>query len=472
MKFAWKIFFVSFLIIIISFGTGGFVLIHSVFTTSINSKIQNTCENNGYITASLYAIESNAEIMGYGDTYYNYIAKSFSEQMSNGNSDTKVKIGTLNEMSAFDDVSFIAELDVNSRTHRIVDDNGKKYIHAVSRIFLTERDFYVETLTNISDVYQNRGYYCQTYQIILMCVALFASMVLVFVSRYITRPLVKLSNAARQIAQGDFSRRVDVSSTKEVYELSESFNTMAQYIENYIEELKKSAQSRDDFVADFTHELKTPLTSVIGYADMLRSYDLDANRRREFADYIFKEGKRLEALSVNLLNIIVLKNNNVEMKPITTEFLFLEVKNSTLFLLKKYCMKLEAHFESADIYVEPSLIKTLLFNLIDNACKASAKGDEIQLYGYTENNRYQFEIIDSGYGIPKDELEKIIQPFYMVDKSRSRRMGGAGLGLSLCNEIARIHGSELIIESVLNKGTTVSFSVMSYNEMEGEQIEE
>lgn len=472
MKFAWKIFFVSFLIIIISFGTGGFILIHAVFTTSVNSKIQNTCENNGYITASLYAIESNAEIMGYGDTYYNYIAKSFSEQMSNGNSDTKVKIGTLNEMSTFGEDSFITELDVNSRTHRIVDDNEKKYIQAVSRISLTQREFYIETLTDISDVYQNRDNYCQTYQIILMCVALFASMVLVFVSRYITRPLVKLSNAAQQIAQGDFSRRVDVSSTKEIYELSESFNTMAQYIEDYIEELKESAQSRDDFVADFTHELKTPLTSVIGYADMLRSYDLDANQRRECADYIFREGKRLEALSVNLLNIIVLKNNNVEMQTITTDFLFSEVKNSTLFLLKKYGINLEVHFENATIYVEPSLIKTLIFNLIDNACKASAKGNGVHLYGYLENNRYQFKIIDSGCGIPKEELEKIVRPFYMVDKSRSRRMGGAGLGLSLCNEIARLHGSELIIESVLNEGTTVSFSVMSNNERKGEQFEE
>ena len=180
MRFAWKIFFVSFLIIIISFGIGGFILINSVFSASVNSEIQNACDNNSYITASLYAIENNAEAMGYGNTDYNYIIKSFSEQVSKGNPDIKVKIGDSNEMKIFDDASFISKLDVGTRSHRIVDFNKKKYIQAVSRIQMTSRDFYIETLTDISDIYQNRDNYCQTYQIILMCVALFASLVLVF----------------------------------------------------------------------------------------------------------------------------------------------------------------------------------------------------------------------------------------------------------------------------------------------------
>lgn len=98
-----------------------------------------------------------------------------------------------------------------------------------------------------------------------------------------------------------------ITSSTEITELSQSFNTMADYVEDYIEQLKLAAQNRDNFIADFTHELKTPLTSVIGYADMLRSYEMEPEQRRECADLIYKEGSRLEALSLNLLNLIVLK---------------------------------------------------------------------------------------------------------------------------------------------------------------------
>lgn len=289
---------------------------------------------------------------------------------------------------------------------------------------------------------------------------------------FVRKTLVKLSDAAREIAEGNFSERVETTGTGEVKELSESFNTMAENIESYTDKLKKSARDRDDFVANFTHELKTPLTSVIGYADMLRTYELDADKRRECADYIYREGKRLEKLSANLLEIIVMENSDIKCIDINTEHLFKEIRGSVAFLLKKYGVKLHIKYENAVISAEPSLLKTLLYNLLDNACKASKEGQEIALLGKTDGERYRFSVCDCGSGIPKDELEKITQPFYMIDKSRSRKMGGAGLGLALCNEIARLHSSTLTIESEENVGTTVRFDVaVSTAEKEDESNE-
>lgn len=472
MKFAWKIFFVSFIMIIVSFGIGGFLLINAVFTSSLEEKTSTLNDNNSYITLSLYATCSNADTMGYGENSFDYIINNFLQQVSGSSADTEVKIGNATQLTEFDDITFITAIDKDMRSHRIAQSKGRHYFQAVSHISISNRDLYVETLTDISEIYFNRDSYCGIFRIILLIVAMVSSLVLVLFSKFLTRPLVKLSDAAKEIAGGNFSKRVEMSSTGEVRELSESFNTMAENIESYTDKLKKAAQDRDDFVANFTHELKTPLTSVIGYADMLRTYELDADKRRECADYIYREGKRLEKLSANLLEIIVMENSDIKCVNLYTEHLIKELRGSVAFLLKKYGLKLHVKYEKAYIFAEPSLLKTLLYNLIDNACKASQKGQGITLFGKIDGDRYRFSVADCGRGIPKAELEKIIQPFYMIDKSRSRKMGGAGLGLALCNEIARLHNSKLTIESKESVGTTVQFDVaVSSIEREGESDE-
>lgn len=472
MKFAWKIFFVSFIMIIVSFGIGGFLLINSVFTSSLEERTSTLNDNNSYITLSLYATCSNADTMGYGENSFDYIINNFLQQVSGSSADTEVKIGNATQLTEFDDITFITAIDKDMRSHRIAQSKGRHYFQAVSHISISNRDLYVETLTDISEIYFNRDSYCGIFRIILLIVAMVSSLVLVLFSKFLTRPLVKLSDAAKEIAGGNFSKRVEMSSTGEVRELSESFNTMAENIESYTDKLKKAAQDRDDFVANFTHELKTPLTSVIGYADMLRTYELDADKRRECADYIYREGKRLEKLSANLLEIIVMENSDIKCVNLNTEHLIKELRGSVAFLLKKYGLKLHVKYEKAYIFAEPSLLKTLLYNLIDNACKASQKGQGITLFGKIDGDRYRFSVADCGRGIPKAELEKIIQPFYMIDKSRSRKMGGAGLGLALCNEIARLHNSKLTIESKESVGTTVQFDVaVSSIEREGESDE-
>lgn len=457
MKFAWKIFFVSFIMIIVSFGVGGFLLINAVFTGTLDEKTSTLTDNNSYITLSLYATCANADTMGYGESSVDYIINNFLQQVSGSSADTKVKIGNATQLTEFDDITFITKIENGMHSHRIVQSKGRHWFQAVSHISISGRDLYVETLTDISEIYSSRDSYCGIFRIILLIVAMISSLVLVIFSKFLTRPLVKLSDVAREIAEGNFSERVETTGTGEVKELSDSFNTMVENIESYTDKLKKAARDRDDFVANFTHELKTPLTSVIGYADMLRTYELDADKRRECADYIYREGKRLEKLSANLLEIIVMENSDIKCIDINTEHLFKEIRGSVAFLLKKYGVKLHIKYEKAIIFAEPSLLKTLLYNLIDNACKASKEGQEIALLGKTDGERYCFSVCDCGRGIPKDELEKITQPFYMVDKSRSRKMGGAGLGLALCNEIARLHGSTLTIESEENVGTTVQF---------------
>lgn len=476
MKFSWKIFFITFLIIITSFGVGGFLLINTVFTNTLNNRIDSAKKNNNYITTALSVYADNNQPT-YGNLEYLRVsAIGFAKQIA-GNSDSKIKIGSINELSFSAENEFAHGMSVNSRKSRIVTENKKYYIQTISKIQLVTASCYIETVDDITSVYSDRDMYCTIYQFILIGVALFASILLVIFSKLLTRPLVKLKDASKEVAEGNFNMRVKeshgITSSTEITELSQSFNTMADYVEDYIEQLKLATQNRDNFIADFTHELKTPLTSVIGYADMLRSYEMEPEQRRECADLVYKEGSRLEALSLNLLNLIVLKNDEIKAVNIRTDIIADDIKKSVLFILKKYGVKLKLNVEKAEVNAEPSLLKTLLYNLIDNACKSSESGKPVTLTGYVDSDRYRFCVTDSGCGIAEDDLAKITEPFYMVDKSRSRSMGGAGLGLSICNEIAKLHGSTLEIVSEVGKGTDISFTVsLADNSTESEGFED
>lgn len=226
-------------------------------------------------------------------------------------------------------------------------------------------------------------------------------------------------------------------------------------LERNIENLENVAARREEFIGSFAHELKTPLTAIIGYADMLRSKEMTPKSRFTAAGYIFSEGKRLEALSLKLMDIIVAGNQKFEPKRFEVGYFIRSVAAVTVPSLSNDGMTLDMRWEPGEIFVEPDLFKTLMINLVDNARKASHKGYVVELYGKVEDGGYALYVRDHGRGIPKEELSKITEPFYMIDKSRSRAQNGAGLGLALCQRIAELHGTKLEYDSTEGKGTTV-----------------
>lgn len=463
LKFSWKIFYLTFIIIILSYGIGGFVLVESVFNMTLSNAVQSSGERNSIAAMSFSALKKNSIILGYDNSYDEYIIKSLKNQFTSASADSTLSIGNKSiVITHYDDIDFADNIKSNTRCHRIVTtkaETGEPYylIQTVSRLEINSKDYYIETVTDISDVYENRAQLLNLYQLLLLGVTVIASTVLFITSRYLTKPLENLSGSAKKIASGDFSSRTRVSGSKEIKELSTSFNDMADCIESQITELKEAAQNRDNFVSSFTHELKTPMTSIIGYADLLRSYEMDAEKRRICADYIYREGKRLESMSRSLLELMVMKSREVALSDIDVGKLFFDITASVRFMLVQSGITLITEYDEATVLAEPDLIKTLIYNLIDNARKASKDGDSIRLSAKLRDKRLMISICDNGIGIPKEELGKITEPFYMVDKSRSRSMGGAGIGLALCKEIALLHGSELLIESKQGNGTRVSF---------------
>ena len=454
MKFSWKVFISSIIVTALAFGLGGTLMISSLFQGMLDQEIQMAIQENRYLCFSFRTAVNSLS----GDETLQPSAIVAQLERASISKNTQMNITRASGVSFLDGQDFAQGIEVNQRASRVVrDENGIAYVQVVSYFFIDNTDYYLENITDISAVYQMREQYVLLYRWILLAVVGIASLLMGVLTHFLTRPLKRLTATAQEIAAGSFSTRAQDGGSDEIGTLTRAFNSMAEVVEEKIYVLEETARQREDFVASFAHELKTPLTSIIGYADMLRSYDMDAADRYTAANYIFSEGKRLESLSLHLLDLIVLHKQDFPLEKVNSSSFFREAVQILQPLLQKYQQRLEVTVQPALLLLEPSLLKTLVYNLIDNACKASPKNGRILLTGRrAEDVGYTLSVQDFGRGIPKEEIPHIIEPFYMVDKSRARSQNGAGIGLALCQEIAAIHGGSLHIESTLGEGTCVS----------------
>ena len=331
-----------------------------------------------------------------------------------------------------------------------------RYLETIQRMELNGESFYVDLLQEANRAFTQRDANLGVYRQVMLLSIAACTLASIACATVLTGPIRKLSRSTRSMASGQYAYRVKVRSRDELGTLAEDFNHMADALELKIQELAAAAQRQKDFTASFAHELKTPLTSVIGYADTLRSRELPRQQQLEAANYIFTEGKRLEAMSFALLDLFALERAEPQLAPIQAQALARSVASSANYLMTQSHLELRLSVEPGSFHGEPNLLKTLLYNLLDNARKASEAGSSVELLGRTTPRGYLFQVVDHGRGIPPEALERITEPFYMVDKSRARAQGGAGLGLALCQRIAAAHGACLRFDSQEGEGTTVS----------------
>ena len=285
---------------------------------------------------------------------------------------------------------------------------------------------------------------------VMLCAA--AVLTLCFTT-IVLRPLKRLSAAAASIAAGQYGQRTQVHTQDEVGRLSQDFDAMAASVEQAMESLEDEVRRRDDFVAAFTHEIKTPMTAMLGYADLLRSRDIGQSAREKAADYVYHETKRLEALSLKLLELMRLGHEGAGLESVPLSAVFSDVRHA--------CAGLEgANVTFADargvwVLADKPLLADLLYNLVVNAVRASRPGGPVQVGFEVQNDTVALFVRDEGRGIPQNELSRITEPFYMVDKSRARAQNGSGLGLALCQRIAAAHQTALEFESEVGRGTIV-----------------
>ncbi len=336
------------------------------------------------------------------------------------------------------------------------DDDGKNYLQLSGSLIVSDRTLYLDMAYDISPIFASKELMQKSYQRIFIIMVIVCAFISYAIAWVLTRSLIRLSRAAKEIADGNLSYRLRKSSNDEIGMLTMDFNTMADKLENSFADLTNAMDRQERFMGSFAHELKTPMTSIIGYADLLRSQALDYNEQADAANYIFSEGKRLENLSLKLLDILVMGNKEVSFSPESPAGIISNLVEYLKPIFGKSGIYLQYKCENGVCLMEPDLIRSMLINLMDNSRKAMDEGGNIFVNSVMTPDGCEIQIIDNGRGIPDDAMEHLTEAFYRVDKSRSRMQGGAGLGLSLCNEIVKLHKGDMRFESRIGNGTCVT----------------
>lgn len=302
---------------------------------------------------------------------------------------------------------------------------------------------------DLTGLYQDRNASLRRFLGLEAVVLAAGAAVMALLARQVTRPLRVLTATSAEIAAGEYGRRTDLHTGDELEQVSRSFDKMADAVQEKIADLEADVQKREDFMGAFTHELKTPMTSIIGYADVLRSLQTDPEEQREAAAAIYHEGRRLESLSQKLLALLALGEEELQLTDVDLADLWPQLRAACP------AVNLQTPQDHCVVEGDADLLLDLLCNLVQNGAKAGAPDAPVAVRCLPGADTVTLEVEDHGCGIPQTEIERVTEPFYMVDKSRARKQGGSGLGLALCKRIAAAHGSDLVIESEPGQGTTV-----------------
>lgn len=304
---------------------------------------------------------------------------------------------------------------------------------------------------DISDVYAQIASLRARFLCIGILGLVLGLILVVLLVRRALAPLGALRQTAADIAGGDYGGRADIHTRDEVGALAQSFNAMAEAVQGRIDELTETAERQRLFIGAVSHEFKTPLTGILLNADNLQNAYMAEDEEAEALSAIHSQAAWLEALVQKMLKLITVRQDiSVDVFPVSQ--LLERVRESTRGILAGRGINLEIEQTDFEISGDIDLLQSALVNLVDNAAKASADGGEIEISAQGGT----ITVTDHGHGIAPESLARITEPFYTPDKSRSRRLGGVGLGLALVREIADAHGAELEIESAPGAGTSVS----------------
>lgn len=456
MRLSWKLFFITtpiFLLFLTFFGSW---LIQDNFENSLEQeidrcKVENQMFQNSYELTRHSLSEEQRE-----QTSLKKMIQSFHRGSQNGSIRIFDEDGTVlyqeHEMETMHGIKdrLTQEQNVGYELLQV----GTQ--HYVAVMCLTSFGEYIETVRNITAVFENRAQQYSGYQTGMLLVAGLTGTIILLVLVFVMRDMQKLSRATRQFARGQYQTRVKIRSRDEIGMLAADFNWMANEMNQQMEKLRSEVQRQEEFTAAFAHELKTPLTSIIGYADTIRQMELSPEETDMCADYIYQQGKRLQSLSYKLLDMAMTEQQQVAWNRLSAVTLLKKTIQVIAPSLEEKQINLELQVQNGTIYGDAELLSAFFTNLIDNARKASEQGGVIRITGSALSGGYLITVEDQGRGMTQEELSRITEAFYMADKSRSRKEGGAGLGLALCQKILDLHQGSWQFESEPGRGTKIT----------------
>lgn len=503
------------LLIALTFGTGGALLISTSFQSMLN-------EEKASAIASYETTHNNLQMLRFFGENGDY--SNMTSMLSQMEEQRAARWQAIS-LTAAEEVIYqkgdmtllpaelpVAEEDQYAYTV-LLDEKGRR-LQLYGCLSIEEEELFLKASFDLSAAYQLRESQYRFFWVIYAAVILLGILVASVLSYVLTRRLQSLTTTVKEIAGGDLARRSDIRSKDEFGQLSRDFDNMADRLEENIHQLEEDVRRKEEFMGAVAHELKTPMTSIIGYADLLRQCALNENDQISAANYIFKEGKRLEKLAFKLLDMLMMEKDSITMREVELEYFLKDVVQGLLPRAQEKKVHLYWKGEAGSIWIEPDLVKSLLYNLVDNAIKSmsteesrqenliekqkeesqiinknnsefdktgkdATTGNEkptddrttetvnekrILIKGKILTDGCEFQVVDNGCGMEESELSKITEAFYRVDKSRSRAQGGAGLGLTLCKKIVDIHHGTMDFRSAKGKGSWVIVTLQGSKE--------
>lgn len=297
---------------------------------------------------------------------------------------------------------------------------------------------------------------------LLACVSM-TSILVYFTSKRITKPLQDINDAAKVIANGDFNRRIDIMTDDEIGELARSFNEMA-------EGLNRLEEYRSNFIANISHDLRSPITSIQGFLNAIIDGTIPCEKQEKYLKIALDETKRLTKLTNDILELTKIENQEIELH--RENFDINEMIRNILstfearITAKNICTKVIFYKESSWVNADAQKIERVICNLIDNAVKFTDDDRSITISTSETDSKVNIVISDTGIGMSSEEIKHVFERFYKADSSRGKDKKGTGLGLAIVKEIIKAHRENINVKSEVGLGTTFTFSLEKAAEIE------
>lgn len=276
-----------------------------------------------------------------------------------------------------------------------------------------------------------------------------------FVTENMVRPLRQMADAAQSFAKGDFTAKIEVGGEDEIDKLAMAFNNMAS-------SLSELEITRRSFVANVSHELKTPMTSIGGFIDGMLDGTIPEDQRNYYLKLVSTEVKRLSRLVVSMLGIARIEAGEMELQPQVVDVN--EIMCRTIFTFERQIdeKKIQVSGLDADktyVLADRDLLHQIAYNLVENAVKFTGENGNIDINYSTDGKMVHVAVRNSGEGLPKEEIPRLFDRFYKTDKSRSIDKNGVGLGLYIVKTLVHIQGGEIVVKSVEGEYVEFMFSM-------------
>ncbi len=484
MKLWQKIFMMSLVFVLGAVETTAFIVLSHAFSVTVGRERERCVTEHNYLAATIANRVVYSRIIGDKVLLPEEEIEEIIHDILDGNSSAAdgaavyrksgpIHTYRIDELEEMDDFRAQAESSEKCLTV-IVGEGEQTRLYVASGLTLEGAEYQLYTVTSMGDIYADYDEQLLFVRNLAMILATVISAVLVAIQFSLLEPLNRVNDGLREIAGGNYSLRIKERGGAEFRELASNINRMSRSVGDNVERISQIAESRKRFIDNLAHEMKTPLTSIMGFGDIMRiKREMSEKQRREYSEIIVEEAMRLRTLSGKLLELATGEGAEMEMVSVNLRELFREVHLTVAPILSRRQMTMEMACAHVAVNCDRELFKSLLYNLIDNSIKASKDGSRILLKAVNKGARARISVTDFGIGMSRDQIKRVTEPFYMVDKSRSRKAGGAGLGLSLCVEVAKRHGAALEIESEPGKGTTVFVYIDCHPEVvESEEAKE